>query len=168
MDYFNIEDPNIFTIHKFMEKELDNSPHPKNYLIELTSNLAKYILNNTSSQQIQPYLQIKNKFFFFHPWLINFYGSTTSLIEYLCDYKLSHLGQSIEFALDPYKFKSEITSDHIQLEKITGIYYNIEKIIDKLILKNKPIISIFFDPELKDPALATGPDQKIKALERQP
>lgn len=88
------------------------------------------------------------------------------LIEFLCDFKLNHPGQSIEFAFDPYKYKSEIEIIDMRLEKITGIRYNIEIIIDRLNRSGKQIISVFFNPELMDPHQITDPRQKIKALER--
>lgn len=166
MEFFNIETSNIFTRFNFMKARLDESPNPKNYLIELTNDLANNLLNNMDCNQVQPFIKINDYYFFFHKWLIDFFGSTTSLIEFLCDFKLNHPGQSIEFALDPYKYKSEIEIIDMRLEKITGIHYNIEIIIDRLNRSGKQIISVFFNPELMDPHQVTDPHQKIKALER--
>ncbi len=166
MDYFEIKSPNIFTQFNFLMVKLDESPNPKNFLIELSSDLAKNILKSMECKQVQPFISINNKFFFYHPWLINFFGSTTSLIEFLCKFKLTHSQHSTEFALDPYKYKSDIDIFDIRLEKMFGIYYDIEVIIKKLNNKSLPIISVFFDPKLIDPKQVTDPDQKLKALER--
>lgn len=72
----------------------------------------------------------------------------------------------MEFALDPYKYESENSIIDMRLEKISGIYYDIETIIVSLNRSGKPIISIFFNPELMDPNKANDLDHKIKALEK--
>lgn len=166
MEYFDIKSPNIFTQFNFMNVKLNKSPNPKNYLIELTMDIANKILRNMDCNQVQPFIKLNDYYFFFHPWLIDFFGSTTSLIEFLCNFKLNHSQHSVEFALDPYKYKSEIDIIDMRLEKISGIFYDIEVIIKRLNRKSNPIISVFFDPELMDPEQITDPHQKIKALER--
>ncbi len=90
MEYFEIKTPNIFKKFGFLEDKLDESPNPKNFLIELTSDLAKNILKNMDCNQVQPFIKINKMFFFYHPWLINFFGSATSLIEFLCKFRLTH------------------------------------------------------------------------------
>lgn len=166
MEYFKIKKQNIFKKFGFLEDKLDESPNRKNFLIELTSDLAKDILKNMECNQVQPFIKINKTYFFYHPWLINFFGSTTNLIEFLCKFRLKHSNHTTEFALDPYKYKPEIHSVDIRLEKIFGIYYDIEIIIKKLNQKSQSIISVFFDPELMDPDRINDPHQRIKALER--
>jgi len=166
MNYFEIDEPNIFSQFNFMNAKLDDSPNPKNYLIELTIDIANIILDNIDNNPVPPFIEINDYFFYYHPWLINFYGSTTSLIEFICNLKVNHPQQSIEFALDPFKYRTEIEMIDMRLEKIIGIYYNIETIIDRLNSSHKPLISVFFNPELIDPDQVSDPHQKIKALER--
>lgn len=48
-----------------MKARLDESPNPKNYLIELTNDLANKILNDRVSNQVQPFVKMNDYHFFF-------------------------------------------------------------------------------------------------------